>query len=343
MLGERADRTLIRSGSDNCSVEAVFELANLRGPVKAFLEENGLEPCEDNQLVLKRTFTSAGTNRQFINGSPTTLAVLASLGEWLVDLHGPHDHQSLLHTSRQLAILDAFGGLQPKRESFGELARRRSALEAEKAELIIDEKTYAQQLDLLRFQTKEIGEARLQPDEEERVQQEHQRVSNAARLLELSQTAQGVLSENDGSVLNQAGLLGRTLQELGRIDASAAGLVDKQHERIAGNLRELQSDLSRYADKIEMDPARLQELEGRLNLIHSLKRKYGASLAGVIAFGEEVGKKLQQLEQRDAELGRINGELKKLGAELWQAGKELSSQRRKVIPRLGKRSYDEAA
>ena len=117
-LGERADRTLIRSGSDSCSVEAVFDVARLKAPLPSFLEENGLEPCEDHQLVLKRAFTSAGTNRQFINGSPTTLNILATLGEWLVDIHGPHEHQSLLHPARQLAILDAFGGLDGEREAF---------------------------------------------------------------------------------------------------------------------------------------------------------------------------------------------------------------------------------
>ena len=127
-LGERADRTLIRSGSDSCAVEAVFDVSRLRAPLKSFLEENGLEPCEDHQLVLKRTFTSAGTNRQFINGSPTTLNILAAVGEWLVDIHGPHDHQSLLHPARQLAILDAYGDLDSEREAFGELVRRRAAL-----------------------------------------------------------------------------------------------------------------------------------------------------------------------------------------------------------------------
>ena len=161
VLGERADRTLIRGGSDSCSVEAVFDVARLRAPLAPFLEENGLEPCEENQLVLKRTFTTTGTNRQFINGSPTTLNVLAQLGEWLVDIHGPHDHQSLLHSARQLAILDAFGNLGPLRESFGQIVRRRAALAAEKAALIVDEKTYAQQLDLLRHQVGEINAARL--------------------------------------------------------------------------------------------------------------------------------------------------------------------------------------
>src|SRR5437762_5031196 len=152
VLGERADRTLIRSGSDSCSVEAVFDISKLKASLRRFLEENGLEPCEENQLVLKRVFTSAGANRQFVNGSPTTLAALGTIGEWLVDIHGPHEHQSLLHAAKQLAILDAFGGLQAEREAFADFVRCRAAIEEEKAALIVDEKTYAQQLDLLRFQ-----------------------------------------------------------------------------------------------------------------------------------------------------------------------------------------------
>jgi DNA repair protein RecN (Recombination protein N) len=333
VLGERADRTLIRAGAESCTVEALFDVSKLRVPLKSFLEENGLEPCEDGQLTLKRTFTSAGANRQFINGSPTTLAVLAALGESLVDIHGPHDHQSLLHAARQLAILDAFGGLQPTRDAFAALLHRRAALEAEKSALITDEKTYAQQLDILRFQTGEISAARLQPDEEPRLQAEYQRASNAAKLLELSQTALGLLGDNENSLLTQSGLLGRALQELQRIDPAAANLLST-HEQTAASLRELQNDLSHYADKVDIDPARLAELETRLDLIHSLKRKYGATLPEIIAFGETAREKLRQLEQRDAELQRLNTALQKLETELWRAGRELSTRRRKLIPQL---------
>src|SRR5436309_1565670 len=136
ILGERADRTLIRSGSENCSVEALFEISKLKTPLKEFLDENGLEPCEESQLLLKRTFTTGGANRQFVNGSPTTLNVLGTIGEWLVDIHGPHDHQSLLHPSKQLEMLDAFGNLRPARDLFAELVLRRAALEKEKSALI---------------------------------------------------------------------------------------------------------------------------------------------------------------------------------------------------------------
>ena len=383
VLGERADRTLIRSGADACSVEAVFDIKNLkankasprparrgegqgegketensspqpspqreeggrqpaRSTLEAFLDENGLEPCDDHQLVLKRTFTSAGTNRQFVNGSPTTLNVLASIGEWLVDMHGPHDHQSLLHPPKQLAILDAFGGLEKERLAFAELVERRAALEAEKTTLIVDEKTYAQQLDLLRFQVKEIEAARLQPDEEDQVTQEHHRASNAAKLLQLSQAALDALSESDGSLLTQAGVIGRTLQELKRVDARSAALTNL-HEQAIANLRELQTELTRYADKVDVDPARLAELEERLNLIQTLKRKYGASLAEVIAFGDESKQKLQSLESRDAELARLNAAIAKLDAELMKSGKKLSAERRKVIPQLAKAAMKQLA
>lgn len=342
VLGQRADRALIRSGSDSCSVEAVLDVAKLRAPLRSFLDENGLEPCEDGQLVLKRTFTSAGTNRQFVNGSATTLNTLAELGEWLVDMHGPHDHQSLLHPAKQLAILDAFGGLEAFRAQFSELVSQQARLEEQKSALIVDEKTYAQQLDLLRFQVQEIEAARLQPDEEEALTQEHNRASNAARLLQLSQAALDVLSESENSLLTQAGVIGRTLQELHRVDAGAAGLVEL-HEQGVSVLRDLQTELSRYADRVDVDPARLAELDERLNLIHSLKRKYGASLAEVIAFGAEAKQKLQVLESRDAELARLNAALTKLDVELKKVGNKLTAERKKVIPQLAKAAAKQLA
>src|SRR2546426_6396414 len=339
VLGERADRTLIRSGSPEeiqaCSVEAVFDASQLMVGLDSFLEENGLEPCEEGQLVLKRTFTSAGANRQFVNGSPTTLNILATIGEWLVDIHGPHEHQSLLHPAKQLAILDAFGKLEGERAAFVELVRRRTAIENEKAALVVDERTYAQQLELLRFQADEITAAGLKPEEENEAEQDYRRASNAAKLLQLSQTALEVLSENEISLLSQAGIIGRTLQELQRIDGSVSPLLSLHQQSVSG-LSDLRVALSDYAEKVELDPARLQQLEERLNLIQSLKRKYGATVAEVVSFGTEARRKLENLEQRDTELARLNDERQKLETELWRAGQELSARRRKLIPQLGK-------
>jgi len=335
LLGGRADRSLIRAGCDSCSVEAVLEARQRRPGLDKFLEDNGLEPCAEGQLILKRVFSAAGANRQFINGSPATLQALAALGRDLVDMHGPHDHQSLFDPARQRDILDAFAGLDGLRGQFAALAARARELDAAKSALIIDERAYAQQLELLRFQAGEISAAQLQPGELARLEQEFQRAGNAARLLELSQAALNLLGEQDRCLLAQTGELGRALQALQRIDPGAQSLLPA-HEQAAAAWRDLQAGLRRYADAIDLDPARLRQLEERLDLIHSLQRKYGATLEDMIAFGAEAGRKLQQLEQREAELARLNQERAKLDGELWAAGRELSAQRRKAVPRLAK-------
>lgn len=334
VLGQRADRDAIRAGADQCSVEAVFEIGK-RKVIDTLLEDNGAEPCADGQLIIKRTFSAAGSNRQFINGSPTTLQTLALLGEHLVDMHGPHEHQSLLRQRSQLDALDGFAGLLPLRKEFESAARLCRTIEGDKSTLIVDEQTYAQQLDLLRFQTNEISAARLEPGEGAEVEQEFQRASNAARLLELTQAALDVLSEADNSLLTQSAEIGRNLQELQRIDSGATEVLGA-HEQVTSSLRELQAALGHYSERIDVDPARLRELEARVDLLHSLKRKYGPKLEDVIAFGESAKQKLQNLEQRDVELERLNSQLMKAKKEVLRIGRELTAQRKKAIPKFAK-------
>ncbi len=334
VLGERADRTLIRHGCDACTVEAVFDIRAVDAPVVRLIEESGLEPCEDHQLVLKRVVSASGSNnRQFVNGSPTPLATLTTLGEWLVDIHGPHDHQSLLHTSRQLDLLDAHAGLTADRDAFGRLVQQRAETLARKADLIVDERSYAQQLELLRFQVQEITAARLAPDEETQVEAEYRRASNSARLQELCHGALAGIVEDEASLLTQAGSITRLLQELSRLDPAAAPLL-QQHGQAIETLHDLARGLSNYLDVIEVDPVRLRECEERLNLIQSFKRKYGPTLADVIAFGQEAQAKLHSLEQRDEELTRLNREIVRLEQTLRAAGQDLSDRRHKAIPKL---------
>lgn len=335
VLGERADRQLLRAGADACSVEAVFNVDELRAPVAEFLAENGLEPVADGQLLVKRVFTAAGTNRQFINGSPATLAALAQLGEWLVDLHGPHDHQSLFSPAKQLELLDAFAGLDERRAACAALFDARARLDAQKAALIVDERTYAQRLDLLRHQVREITAARLRPGEDAEVETDHRRASNAAQILQLTQGALEALSEGEDNLLRRAGTVGRALHELQRLDPAAVGL-GVLHEQAVTAWRELQHALASHADKADLDPARLAGLEERLNLLQSLKRKYGARLEDVLAFGAQAQQELAALEGRDAELARLNAEAARLAAELREAGAALTAARRRAAPRLGR-------
>ena len=335
VLGERAAKSLIRSGADKCTVEAVFDTRKLKAPLEDLLEENGLEPCDDQQLLLKRSFSAGGTNRQFVNGSPTTLNTLAAIGDWLVDMHGPHDHQSLLHPAKQLALLDAFAGIEEKVTAFGDLLQQRACLEEQKAELIVDEQTYAQQLDLLRFQVKEIESAALDPDAEESLEAEYQRATNASQLLQAAQNALTILDDDSDSLFTRVGHLGQQIHELQRLDEHAGNIAEIQ-EQITAMLRDLQTELSSYADQVDIDPARLHELEERMNLVQSLKRKYGPNLEDIINHGHEAAEKLQSLESRDAELERINGEITKLDRQMKKAGAALTDARHKVVAKLSK-------
>src|SRR4029434_6474464 len=155
LLGERADKSLIRTGADLCTVEAVFTGSDVR-KLNPQLADAGIEPCEDD-LILKRTLSSTGTNRQFINGSPTTLSVLKNLGDDLVDLHGPHDHQSLLSAETQLRLLDSFARAEQQLEEYRKHYLQLQALLAEHAALNTEETAREQELDLLRHQVAEIN------------------------------------------------------------------------------------------------------------------------------------------------------------------------------------------
>ncbi|MEC8973235.1 MAG: DNA repair protein RecN, partial [Verrucomicrobiota bacterium] len=311
VLGERADRTLIRDDDDHCSVEAIIDVTALGKAFHAHLGQNGVEPCEAGQLFLKRSFSAAGGNRQFVNGSATTLAVLASIGEWLVDIHGPHDHQSLLKAVRQLDILDAYGGLEKQRAAFAALIDRRAGLAVQKDELIIDDDAYARELDLLRFQVAEIESAQLKPDEEPELEQAFQRATHSARLAELAVEARGLIDGAEPSVTDLSAALGRALQEMAGIDPGAEPLLAEQ-SAISGQLADLSASVADYAERLSLDPAQMKQVEERYNLVQTLKRKYGSTLAEVIEFGAKAAQRLAALAGRDEELTRLNAEAAKL-------------------------------
>ncbi len=218
LLGERADKSLIRTGADLCAVEAAFSGDDLQ-KLNPQLVEAGVEPSEGD-LIIKRTLSASGANRQFINGSPTTLSILKNLGDELVDLHGPHDHQSLLSPDKQLGLLDSFARAQDQLGEYRKYYRQLQTLVAEHAALNTAETAREQELDLLRHQINEIGAANLVAGEEEEIESRYKLASNSKRLIELASTIANKLSEADGSVLSQLAETQRLLRELEKIDAS---------------------------------------------------------------------------------------------------------------------------
>src|SRR4051812_41778462 len=291
LLGERADKTLIRTGSETCTVEGIFEGAELR-KLDPLLEESGVENS-GGELIVKRAFTAAGTNRQFINGSPTTLGVLKKLGDELVDLHGPHDHQSLLAPERQLALLDSYARNHAALEEFGAAYRKWQLVRAEHAALNTAEMAREQEIDLLRHQLGEITGANLSPSEEEEIATRYRLGSNSKRLLELAGSVARRLSDADDSILAQLAETQRLLRDLEKIDPDKSSLADA-HAACVVELTEISRTLSQYADVLDLDPAQLAKLEERVNLFENLKRKYGGSIPEVIAFGERAAERLRR-------------------------------------------------
>jgi len=299
LLGERADKSLLRTGAETCTVEAIFQgddCAKWNGR----LEESGIEPCEGD-LILKRSLSLSGTNRQFINGSPTTLANLKELGDDLVDLHGPHDHQSLLSPDRQLDLLDAFAAANEGRQKFLKIFRDLRTLETEHAALNTAETAREQELDLLRHQVNEINAANLSAEEEAQIDSRYRRASNSRRLIELASAVSTKLSEADDAILAQLGETRKLLRELEKLDPAMATPANA-HESAVVELSEIARDLSRYAENLDLDPEQLAALEQRVSLFESLKRKYGATMADVIAFGERAAQRMRKIEGRDEEL-----------------------------------------
>ena len=331
LLGERADKSLIRTGADLCTVEAVFTGKELQKS-NPQLVESGIEPCE-NDLILKRTLSSTGTNRQFINGSLTTLSILKNLGDEFVDLHGPHDHQSLLSPKTQLSLLDSFARVEAQLGEYRKHYRQLQTLLAEQAALNTAETAREQELDLLRHQITEIKSANLVAGEEEEIERRYKLASNSKRLIELATGVANKLSEADGSVLSQLAETQRLLRELEKIDSSIAQL-SSAHTASVVELSEIARSLSAYAEKFDLDPQQLAALEQRVSLFETLKRKYGDSIGEVIAFGERAVERMRTIEGRDAELERLAREIDNVRTQMNRAGEALRKLRAKAAPKL---------
>src|SRR2546423_13471528 len=331
LLGERADKSLIRTGTDICTVEAVFSGQGLK-KLNAQLAEAGIEPCE-NDLIIKRSFYVTSGTRQFINGSPTTLSILKSLGDELVDLHGPHDHQSLLSPDTQLNLLDSFARAEEQLGEYRKHYRQLQTLLAEHAALDTAETAREQELDLLRHQVAEIDSAKLVANEEEETEKRYKLASNSKRLIELASAIANKLSEADDSVLSQLAETQRLLRELERIDSSIAQF-SSAHAAAVVELSEIARALSAYADKLDLDPEQLAALEQRVSLFETLKRKYACSITEVIAFGERAAERMRKIEGRDAELERLATEIENVRAQMNRAGEALHKLRTKAAPKL---------
>lgn len=332
VLGERAEKQLIRTGEESCAVEAVFQLQQ-PDTVNEVLERVGMEPCEDGVLILKRSI-SAKSNRQFVNNSPATVATLKALGSHLVDLHGPHDHQGLLSAERQLEMLDAYAGVESLATDYRAKWSAWKAKTDELAALEVGERETSQEMDLLRFQVEEIDAAELKPDEEDDIEAQYKRSANASRLVEAAAGCSQLLSGDDG-VLDKLSEVQRLVGDLRRLDDGAVEMLAGLEGAIV-ELSELDANVSDYASGLDIDAEDAASLEQRINLFETLKRKYGATLDDVIEHRNEAAARLNLIENRGEVLENLAAEAEELRKKVDQIGGKLTLARKRAAPKLSK-------
>ncbi len=330
VLGERAEKGLIRTGESSCHVEAVFTLADT-SKITEIQEDCGLEPCEENQLIIKRVVGQT-SNKQFVNNCPATLSVLKKLGEELVDLHGPHDHQSLLSVDRQMSMLDAYASSEKPLANYTQVWSEWREKSMRLEDLRNSERANEQELDLLRFQLDEIDSADIKAGEEEDVEQRYQRASNSSNLVELSAKMASLLEEN----INQSlGEVQRAASELVKLDPSVKGRLEGL-EQAALELQDLEREMCAYSEDLETDPEEENRLAERVNTFETLKRKYGSTIEEVVAHGEDARQRLFEIENRDGVLEELQKEVDSLRQKVVASGKKLTTIRKKSAPKLAK-------
>jgi DNA repair protein RecN (Recombination protein N) len=336
ILGGRGAADDIRSQRDRARVEAVFDASGLPR-VRAWLERHGVE-IGDEDLLIAREISRSGKGRNFIMGSLAPLADVRELGDLLVDIHGQHQHQSLLRVESHLEALDDFAQADDRRETVAVLYSQWQELGRRLADLSRDEREIERQKDMLAFQVREIEAARLVPGEDAQIEQDRQRLSHAEALAQAALHAEDLLSEGEASETTVLALLARAEDDaavLAKFDPSMTGLADElRDERF--RLEDIAARLRQYRAALDPDPQRLEAVEDRLDLIHQLKRKYGATIEEILALGERNRHELERLEHRDDELETIKVEILQVAEALGEACEELSRARQAASRKLEK-------
>jgi DNA repair protein RecN (Recombination protein N) len=330
VLGGRASADLIRTGEDEATVEAIFDLSH-RPEILAVLAETGVE-C-NGELLVKRMVSRTGRNRVFVGGGLSTIAALADLTGRLINIYGQHESQTLLKPENHLLLLDGFAALTRLREEFTVVYDDYRCSLAEIKRLNEGERDTVRRIDLLSYQSEEIGRADLHPGEEMELARERELLVHGEKLLANSRRAFEALYGGDNSIL---GHLRQVLAGVGEIRA-----IDSKLSEVAETLgsaylqlEDASLALRDYASRAETDPQRLESIDDRLDLIFQLKKKYAPSVAEIIAYREEIDRELEQLRSREETRGELTGRLRELEEKMATLGKELSACRKRAAKAL---------
>ena len=338
VLGGRADTTAIRAGSDEAYVEAAFRPDEaLQVALQPVLEAEGLDEEGGEFLTLAREMRANGRNICRVNGRTVSLSVLRQIADPLIDIHGQGEHLSLLRPRAHLPLLDAFGGLEPDRRELAAVVHELHALQRELDDLQRSRRDMALRMEMLQFKAQEIIAAALQPDEEETLRIERVRLANAEQLGRFAGEAIALLTtvdEDRPSVVDLLGRVEHAMTQLAKLDETRQDLLAGL-QGISFQLSEIGAEIQDYLEALEYDPRRLNAVEGRLELISDLKRKYSESeIAGLIAAAERADAELKTLENSGTRVAELEAEQDAYLRRIGQMAAALSGKRQAAALRL---------
>jgi DNA repair protein RecN (Recombination protein N) len=336
LLGSRAESTFIRKGEEGAMIEATFRIPEkLQERLHGILEREAL--LDDPRYVtLSREIRRDSRNVARVNGRITSVKLLSEIGEQLVDIHGQSEHLSLLRVQKHLYLLDQYANAQEALQAYRSTYRELLNVRKELKNLRNEQKQAKERIDLLEYQIDEIDKANLEPGEEEGLKQERDRLANAEKIATLGQEALILLDENtptNPTITDQLGQVIEVLNKLAKLDASQ----EKTREETLGaftTLTEVSHDLRLYIETIEFNPKRLDQVEERLELISHLKRKYGDSIADILATGEKAKQTLENINLTSERIDELEAEEEKLLTRLGQHAETLSEQRHQAAEKL---------
>ncbi len=331
LTGGRGSASLIRTGTSTALAEGVFGIDPSDSALAALLNEAGIETESDGTLILTREVQEQGKGIARVNRRAVPVSFLRQLGQYLIDIHSQMEHLSLLNPQRQIDLLDSFGGLlELRRELAGKIAELRVKAQELKT---LSEKHPPGQRDLLEYQVAEIDSINIRPGEDEALQQEWQALQRAGELKEACYTAYRILYEDDHSAAGMARQAMKALQAVVSVAPALSTHIDIL-ESVAIQLEDAGQGLNHYGESIEDSPSRFREVEKRLELLHHVKQKYGATLESVLLFADEARKELLALDSRQDLQRRAQDEYQKLKTEVGALAEDLSRAREKTSCKL---------
>ena len=339
VLGERASVEAVRTGADKAVVETLFDIAG-NARLRTLLAENALDVADE--LIVRREVSAKGQSRCFINDSPVTLALLKQMGELLVDLHGQHDHQSLLRVETHCSVLDDFGGLDGMVGEYHSAYVRLRALVTELEELQQREQYLREQRAFHLFQAQEIDAVAPQPGEEEQLETELRILENSEKLFGATSELYTLLYEGDRSVHDLLVVARNQLHALAEIDKQFADAAREcgSAEAVVGELAKF---IQSYNARVEFAPDRLEELRERIGSLSFLKKKYGGSVESILARREEIAKEIALAENFEGILGRLTGNLDNARAACATLAGRLSAKRHEIAKKIDRMIVQELA